>query len=74
MVSHKGALVRAIFVIRPVKVGWLVRESTFNELPSNISTMLKHGIMQTICPGSSDPFYIVTYYILNGSRLLGHVA
>ena len=40
MVSHKGALVRAIFVIRPVKVDWLVRESTFNELPSNISTKI----------------------------------
>ena len=25
----------------------------------------------TVCPGSSDPFHIVSYYI-NGSLLLGH--
>ena len=29
------------------------------------------GYKHTACPGSSDPFYIVTYYI-NGSILLGH--
>ena len=27
----------------------------------------------TVCPGSSDPFYIVGYY-LKGSLLLGHTA
>ena len=25
----------------------------------------------TVCPGSSDPFYIITHYI-NGSQLPGH--
>ena len=26
----------------------------------------------TVCTESLDPFYIASYYILNGSRLLGH--
>ena len=27
-----------------------------------------------MCPRSSDPFYVVTWYIYNGSLLLGHTA
>ena len=30
------------------------------------------AITYTVCPGSSDPFYIVTYYKKYGSLLPGH--
>ena len=29
-------------------------------------------VLYTMCPISSDPFYIVTYYMKRGSLLLGH--
>ena len=31
-----------------------------------------HGKKYAVCPKGLDPFYILGYYIKNGSRLLGH--
>ena len=38
----------------------------------NVYTQIMRKGLYTVCPRSSDPFYMVTYYITWNALLLGH--
>ena len=56
-----------IRIWKKVQLGSLI------EMQARSGSSLSIKNQLTVCPGSSDSFYIVSYYINNGSLLLGQI-